>query len=202
MKRLIDIFPTWATGGGIFAAMTNAPWEFSGVDLDTMFFCEYGEKPAAPLITKLVADTATQEQTETIARLLLLRFRTNWERKFALLSAEYNPLENYSMTEHETVGREEVSGHDRQNTAANSDTLYGFNSQSAVPSQDSSGTDTEHAEGNRSEDTERELTRAGNIGVTTSQQMMESEITLWEWNFISSVFSDVAKLITIPIYSI
>ena len=45
------------------------------------------------------------------------------------------------------------------------------------------------------------LTREGNIGVTTSQQMIQSERDLWLWNFIYNVvFPDVDKILTINIY--
>ena len=56
------------------------------------------------------------------------------------------------------------------------------------------GTHTE----NGSQD--RTLTRHGNIGVTTSQQMLNSEIELWQWDFFSGVFKDIDKILTIQTY--
>ena len=45
------------------------------------------------------------------------------------------------------------------------------------------------------------LTRSGNIGVTTSQQMIEQERNLWLWDFFYSVvFPDIDRVMTIPIY--
>lgn len=45
------------------------------------------------------------------------------------------------------------------------------------------------------------ITRSGNIGVTTSQQMIQSEIDLWQWNFYNDVlFPAVDRVITIPLY--
>ena len=45
------------------------------------------------------------------------------------------------------------------------------------------------------------LTRSGNIGVTTSQQMIESERELWLWDFFKTVvYPDIDSIITIPIY--
>lgn len=45
------------------------------------------------------------------------------------------------------------------------------------------------------------LTRSGNIGVTTSQQMIESERALWVWNFFRNVvFPDIDRVLTIQIY--
>lgn len=46
------------------------------------------------------------------------------------------------------------------------------------------------------------LTRSGNIGVTTSQQMIEAERELWRmWNFFRGiVYPDVDRVLTIEIY--
>lgn len=44
------------------------------------------------------------------------------------------------------------------------------------------------------------LTRSGNIGVTTSQQMQQSSLELWEYNFFLKVCKDIDKMITIPVY--
>ena len=47
----------------------------------------------------------------------------------------------------------------------------------------------------------RTLTRSGNVGVTTSQQMLQSEIDLWKWNFIYNVvFPSIDKVLTICNY--
>jgi len=45
-----------------------------------------------------------------------------------------------------------------------------------------------------------ELTRSGNIGVTTTQQMIKAEREIWLWNFFEQVFSDVDNLLTLKIY--
>lgn len=45
-----------------------------------------------------------------------------------------------------------------------------------------------------------ELTRSGNIGVTTTQQMIEQEIAFRRNLFFEMVFSDIDHILTIPIY--
>lgn len=47
----------------------------------------------------------------------------------------------------------------------------------------------------------QQLTRAGNIGVTTTQQMLQQEFELWRWNFFTQVFEDVDKFLTLSVYS-
>lgn len=51
-----------------------------------------------------------------------------------------------------------------------------------------------------SKNIERELNRSGNIGVTTSQQMIESERELYLWKFFDVVFSDIDKILTLKVY--
>ena len=44
------------------------------------------------------------------------------------------------------------------------------------------------------------LTRSGNIGVTTTQQMIEQERRMWEYDFIEIVYSDIDRVLTIPYF--
>lgn len=53
---------------------------------------------------------------------------------------------------------------------------------------------------NRSDSETRTLKRHGNIGVTTSQQMIESELELRRKNFFEIVFKDVDNYLTLAIY--
>ena len=40
---------------------------------------------------------------------------------------------------------------------------------------------------------EEETHRAGNIGVTTTQKLLQEERELWIWNFFDQVFSDIDR---------
>ena len=112
-------------------------------------------------------------------------------------------------------------------TTKTAKTFHGFNSSEGVPSDEQSETETgtntvtrtgtEQNQYNLS-DTDTgtqtvidggsdthirnyELTRSGNIGVTTSQQMIESERALWLWNFFRNVvFPDIDRVLTLQIY--
>lgn len=44
------------------------------------------------------------------------------------------------------------------------------------------------------------IRRAGNIGVTTTQQMLESERRVWEWNFFEQVFRDLDTELALQFY--
>ena len=64
------------------------------------------------------------------------------------------------------------------------------------------GTQTESDTGSDTSTRNYRLTRAGNIGVTTSQQMVESERELWRmWDFFRGVvYPDIDRVLTIEIY--
>lgn len=64
------------------------------------------------------------------------------------------------------------------------------------------GTQTNAHTGTDTDNNTHELTRHGNIGVTTTQQMLQSEIELWQWEFFTNVlFPDIDKVLCTQIYS-
>lgn len=72
---------------------------------------------------------------------------------------------------------------------------------SGTESESNTGTQQNQASGTDEHSRDYTLTRKGNIGVTTSQQMIESEMKLWMWDFFRNVvFPDVDKILTLPIY--
>lgn len=112
-------------------------------------------------------------------------------------------------------------------TTKTANTFHGFNSSEGVPSDEQAGTETgtstvtragteqnqynlSHTDtgtqtvidgGSDTHIRNYELTRSGNIGVTTSQQMIESERALWVWNFFRNVvFPDIDRVLTLQIY--
>lgn len=246
MSTLIKSFPDWMTGG-IFTMLASAygdrlPWaqQYANV-LDMEYFGNHsGDKETSPLVDKFAlinADQADpvvlkQSQIRTLADIIYMRYGTQWGKLYAVLSAEYNPIQNYDMTEEETPNITHTEtpniSRDRTTTAqsdytvtTDSDTttdVYGFNSTSPVPQGEGNGnstvttkgdadknitTNTETETGTRTttETGSRKLTRSGNIGVTTSQQMLESEIQLWEWSFFATVFKNVDTVLTAPKYN-
>ena len=44
------------------------------------------------------------------------------------------------------------------------------------------------------------LTRSGNIGVTTSQQMLQSEREVWKYEYFQDVFADLDKILVLKMY--
>lgn len=154
-------------------------------DLDTEYlYLHSGEKTISPLLEKTSLDK--------VASIIVSKFGDKWNRLYdAFITSVYNPIENYSMTESEkTNSKVKVTSSGKSGT-------YGFNSDDSVPTGESSTETT--SEGN-ADDNRRELTRSGNIGVTTSQQMLQSELDLRKWNFTEMMYEDVDSICTLSIY--
>ena len=86
--------------------------------------------------------------------------------------------------------------------------VYGFNSSSPVPNNKvtRNGTSTVSNDPDNNVETNvesgtRGLTRHGNIGVTTSQQMLQSEIDLRNnYNFLDNIMDDVDSILCNLVY--
>lgn len=117
-----------------------------------------------------------------------------WNKIYQLSLLEYNPIENYNRYEEETENGTgsrttenagSVTGSD-SSRGSNIENVYGFNSNSQTPrsaSQTADSTEsTQNATNSGSESAtdnrERSTHIHGNIGVTTSQQMIESSLKL------------------------
>ena len=93
------------------------------------------------------------------------------------------------------TGRTDTDAGTSANAKTGSDTLTHNTSETDT------GTQTDAQSGSDTATRNYRLTRSGNIGVTTSQQMIESERNLWLWNFFYKVvFPDVDKVLTLSIY--
>lgn len=143
-------------------------------------------------------------------------YNDNFTRKVNALTIEYKPLENYDSTE-----IEEVTNNSTQNTNSTANTTTKTNNSSNSSEENVSKIspyDSENFNNNTSDTgtvtatgeitttdensndltntengkTSRTMTRHGNIGVTTSQQMLESELNLRKFNIID----DYLKLIS------
>ena len=245
--HLNDVIPDWLTSG-IFAALETAmdeslPWssELSGV-LDLDYHGNHsGEKIISPLLFNLIKNNTdeelTSEQLASLASLIAARFGVQWARLYAVLGAEYDPIQNYSMTEimeddtkETTYGHTDTRTDDLSEVKTGTETLeagtetttetdiYGFDSAAASPSNKETvsndgddvtrynttvaNTGTQgHVEGGKDTEVRNyELTRSGNIGVTTSQQMLQSEIDLWQYDFFKIVYADIDKILCLDCY--
>lgn len=259
-KRLNEVIPDWDIGYGIFSALQtcDVPWAEEDIasSLDLAYHGNWsGDKIISPLVRKYMeGDTLTTAELSALARTAFVLYGPSWVREYQTLLAQYDPIENYSMTEtmtndqtvdsygktstrtdnlsHGISGTETRTPNLTETTTPNltttaGNTIHGFNSTDGVPStgseQTATGTNTVTStgtEGTSHSSTETDtgtsgvvdggqdthtrnyrLTRSGNIGVTTSQQMLQSERDLWMWSYFEKiVFPDLDRVLTIPIY--
>lgn len=228
-KRLFDVLEhdTFGAEGvthqGIFQTMyeytATMPIPFTEdecITMDELLPWQYGERIVTPYLMAFTdSDGMIPEASPamvTLSHSLWNMFHVKWEHLYALYEAEYNPISNYDMTETESTEAETESvvegTSQRSGSTSTGDNFstYGFNSAAAVPRDANTGSGTSSEEEEDGQETtgsavgSRNLTRSGNIGVTTTQQMMTQEIELWKWNLLRSVLKDVVDTITLPIF--
>lgn len=127
----------------------------------------------------------------------------SWTRMYTALYSEYNPIHNYNRTETETRDLEHGETESVTNTSNGTDEntsvhkVTGYDSDSDLLERDSitsSGTQTNTNNGTRrgtNTDTGTIIRNTqGNIGVTTNQRMIESEITMRDKYNIYHIIAD------------
>lgn len=190
----------------------------------------------------------TSSGEETVADIINTMFKDQWDRRYEIITAEYRPLENYNMTEHEegdhsnyygeknkidTYGAQEVTTENGARSGSSTKGAQSNSSQSGISAFNSGGfsndRNSSEEEGSRSDSYNdasytdkssqkgytntsketadddggefgRDLTRYGNIGVTTSQQMIEQELKLRAYRFFEQMFEDIDSMIALRVY--
>lgn len=148
-----------------------------------------------------------------------------WQRTFdrwiTALNLEYNPLENYDRQEDWTDYRD-VSGTESNSSSGSSSTsgstgsttthnVSAYDAGNTYTPRDQdilSGTDSSSGSssmsGSGSHSLDDDLTHSGrihgNIGVTTSQQMLQSELDLGLWNIYEKITDLFLTEFVLPIY--
>lgn len=153
-----------------------------------------------------------QKTIQKIAKMVINRYLDNWLKIYdAYFNTDYKPLENYSMIESENYTGKDATNTDLQttNNGTSDNNAYGFNTTAidGVKYGKTINDNTQDLKGDKDNNFtdktfDRELTRSGNIGVTTSQQMLESELNLRKYDFYQQVFKDVDKILCSYIYDI
>ena len=152
-----------------------------------------------------------------------------WNKLYNVLNSEYNPIENYNRVENTTInntGNETTNeninnsevltgGHTNNNTNENTHKVSAFNDENfsndsndvnnstdvfTYNDETKTNTGTNTSTKNNTGTNETHSTISGNIGVTTTQQMIVSEIELRKYNLVNEFYSDLDNLLTIGIY--
>lgn len=181
------------------------------------YFVGYSaDKFLSPLARRiLIKDNEFSIRVTRMATIIYNRFATKWKKIYDALMTSYNPLENYSMEEvrtpnlttKETTNENTDINVNRETTASNS--YKGFNSDNPVLVNKTDGNEdvtttgaeevNEIVKESEHKGTET-LTRSGNIGVTTSQQMLESEFKVRQYDFYKMIYNDIDSVLCLSIY--
>lgn len=213
--------------------------------IDTLDFQNVLKKYITTYYGKRLVDEAMIDITDisSLQNVCEMIYRSNQYRYVGLYNStqqEYNPIENYSMTEDEkstkgeqintnSIGEQTITNNlgAMQNkeslgayenssihsvTPYESDTFHNeskdtmnngsvtniYNTDARVDSMNNSARNDTMTDGKRED--ARTLKRSGNIGVTTSQQMLESERSVVDYVFYKTVAQDIIHLVCVNVW--
>ena len=197
-------------------------YDFSdiGVNNSTLnfyFISKYSNRWCSPVLDLLTEDgEISTANFTTLGTYINQLYKSKWDKLKALLILQYDPVHNYldelteNITDTDDSTRNDTISVAKTISKMTSDNtgIYGFNSDSSVSANDGSGTvsETDSIAYSNETDIDRDYTRAkmskhtGNIGNISTQDLLQKEVDFWQWNFIIQVLSDVADVITLPIY--
>lgn len=186
------------------------PLNINSSDLYLMWLLRYSD-------FKYISDDV--EEIKRYIDILTKIYSSRFTKSVNVLLIEYNPIENYNSTETESVEITGATSTTSENSATatgetttnttgeTTETLSPYDSEnfnnnsknnsSGVTSENSSSSDNSSntMSGTSSQSNNRTLKRSGNIGVTTSQQMIQSEIELRKNDMINDFFNIVQNYI-------
>lgn len=141
----------------------------------------------------MVTCITTLFSTYSLIDIIYNRFGIKWKKIYdSLVVSVYDPINNYDMEETRTPNLSTgVTANAESKTG-----VFGFNGTSAKDSatNDGNSSSTTTLTGT---DT---LTRKGNIGVTTTQQMITQELELRKHDFYRMIYMDIDSILCLKIY--
>lgn len=186
LKKIKDLYNNsgqWLSAEGV---SISGDWTADGnvLVLDNRIYDKFSEKYLAAYLQTLTASEITQRVTNYLNSIVY-----ELDTLYNSTTAEYNPISNYDMTE---------SGRDETRSNASGDTT------SYSTTYDDSSTERETGKtstsGNTADTLIHSLQRSGNIGVTTSQQMLQSERDIAKFDFIGYAAEKIITEYTTSLY--
>ena len=128
------------------------------------------------------------------------KWKYNFLAWFRAMQAEYNPIENYDRMEqwHEDVVDDGETTLDSDSTSTN--TVSAYDASTLQPKDKTTDTVDNTTTMDNDRDIDHEGRIHGNIGVTTSQQMIESELKLRYANITNMIADVFIKELLIHVY--
>lgn len=168
------------------------------------------------LLSLDITDSNNINVLVSIVTNLSLLNKTKWEKIVTAYNTEYDPLENYRMNENgtnntDTTNKTTFVGNGSTTTSNTSQSIESATPYDSTEYNDRNkivGSDT--VEGSTSSNNTQNttatdknvhsLTRYGNIGVTTSQQMLQAEFDVRQYVPLLEYFKDIAQHILLNTY--
>lgn len=185
---------------------------------DLMFDVKYGD---LNLISKFNVDNAI-DLNSTLIEILFVDNAYKYDKLFKTLSLEYNPIDNYNRDESVEITNDEIThttiygaskttniyGNSVSNNellkSAYNDNDYSKDSKTVLTENERTDTSTNDSKTDTTTDSPHKITThsviKGNIGVTTSQQMIESERSLAYFVFYDIIFNDIINRISTGVW--
>lgn len=214
-----EVFPTISTIFDKVSADLKIFTIFTSAEMFYYFADKYGERDFYKYYDSedTTSNTNMIKQASDYIALYGKSHKYEYDKLVDTLSLEYNPIENYFMTEKGTDTR--TPNITQTNKGVNTNTVGVDTSittgKTTFDKSDSfindtkttnTGTNTDTQDINTTvttagnEKTVHEFTRSGNIGVTTSQRMIESERQLAMFSVVDLFVKAIADIILIGVY--
>ena len=176
--KISEIFDQW----GIFTALQNKhpPWEndITALTFDIYYKTSRGEKICTPFLEHFAP--LSESKIGIIATFLIELYGNNWSKEYNTLNLVYNPIENYRRIETEHSEGEFDENNDQTETPTNRKTTsshsgYENNNLTKTAEVEVSGTVNVKTDRDGTNSNDRTLDARGNIGITTTQSLIQQE---------------------------
>lgn len=237
MSKYNELYPnSLSSGNGLIAQICalEVPWK--NTVIPTRLERVYAVRSGFKEIISPIEELANIDRAHVVFDM----FNEKWTKLWNIYKLEYNPLSAYKLVEtgENSVEKQSSDLHQYGKTqnevsddtstvtdasvsdSSNNVGLYGFNSQSSVPSDTTVASASENSTETRdlnvtrtrtdggsdtidredSEVSEHNITKEGNIGYSTPQKLLREEFELWAIPFFQKVFEDIDSFITISVY--
>ena len=126
---------------------------------------------------------------------------SSWERMAAALNAEYNPIHNFDRHEDYTDTRNLTGGYTDKVEGTDSQDVAAYDASTLQPRSKSSVDNTLTRSYNDGGNVRHEGHLYGNIGVTTSQQMIEAELGLRKSDLMEIIIGEFIGRFCLDVYN-
>lgn len=123
-----------------------------------------------------------------------------WSKLYATTAYKYDAIHNYDRTEEwSESGTRRMDGSTTTSSASNAAT-YGFNSSAAVPTDEATNTGTATTADTETDNSTKKGRAYGNIGVTTTQELIKQEREISEFNIYDHILQGFKSRFCLQVY--